>query len=74
MISEYKGTDKLLLLAGTGELLREGCRTSADLFPSLQLHTEPTMAQKPSGLLLLFGRKKARHPARPNLSFFVFQV
>lgn len=74
VISEYKGTDVLLLLAGAGVLLRAGCRTSGDLYPFLQLHTEPTMAQKLSGPLLLFGRKKARHPARPNLSFFVFQV
>ena len=45
-----------------------------DPFLPLQLHNELTMAQKLSVLLLLFGRKKAHHLARPNLSFFVFQV
>lgn len=74
--SECKGTDILLLRAGAVELPLQAsdCTEDRPLFLPLQLHNELTMAQKLSVLLLLFGRKKAHHLARPNLSFFVFQV
>lgn len=50
------------------------CPLKTDPFLPLQLHNKLTMAQKLSVLLPLFGRKKAHRLARPNLSFFVFQV